>query len=98
MPFGINKNVFGKFPELGYSDEIGGEATTNGHTYSDAVSLCFADDTKLRIKVQIIDKYFGNFLASFAFVGDVVACKFTATAENFLQSYNGSFIAKRKSE
>lgn len=96
LPFGINKNVFGKFPEFGYSDEIGGEVTTNGHTYSDAVSLRFTEGSKLQMKIQIIDKYLGNFLASFAFVGDEVACKFTGTAENFLQSYNGSFVAKRK--
>lgn len=98
LPFGINKNVFGKFPELGYSDEVGGEITTNGHTYSDAVSLRFTEERKLQIKVQIIDKYFGNLLATFAFAGDELTCKFTANAENFLQSYNGSFDAKRKQE
>ena len=95
IPFGINKNVFGKFPELGYSDEVGREVTTNGHMYSDAVSLRFTQDNKLQIKVQIIDKYFGNFLATFAFVGDEVACKFTATAENFLGKYRGEFVARR---
>lgn len=46
------------------------------------------------MKVQIIDKYFGNFLATFAFVGDEAACKFTATAENFLGKYRGEFIAR----
>ena len=95
IPFGINRNVFGKFPELGYSDEVGREVTTNGHMYSDAVSLRFTQDNKLQMKVQIIDKYFGNFLATFAFVGDEAACKFTATAENFLGKYRGEFIARR---
>jgi hypothetical protein len=94
LPFGINKNVFGKFPELGYSDEVGREVTTNGHMYCDAVSLRFLGESKLQMKVQIIDKYFGNFLATFAFVGDEVACRFCATAENFLKEYNGTFTAK----
>ena len=96
LPFGINKNVFGKVPELGYSDEIGREVTTNGHTYSDAVSLRFTENGKLQMKVQIIDKYFGNFLATFAFVGDEVSAKFTATAENFLGKYNGKLNARKK--
>ncbi len=96
LPFGINKNVFGKFPELGYSDEVGREVTTNGHMYSDAVSLRFTEVSKLQMKVQIIDKYFGNFLATFAFAGDEAACRFYATAENFLREYNGAFTAKKK--
>lgn len=96
IPFGINKNVFGLFPELGYSDEVGREITTNGHMYHDAVSLRFTEEKKLQMKVQIIDKYFGNFLATFAFVGDEVSCKFTATAENFLREYNGSLEAHKE--
>ncbi len=96
IPFGINKNVFGLFPELGYSDEVGREITTNGHMYHDAVSLRFTEERKLQMKVQIIDKYFGNFLATFAFVGDEVSCKFAATAENFLREYNGSFEAHKE--
>ena len=94
LPVGIDKNVFGKFPELGYSDEVGHERTTNGHTYADAVSLCFTEENKLALFVQIIDKYFGNLLATFAFVEDEVSCKFRASAEDFLKEYNGSFTAK----
>lgn len=96
IPFGINKNVFGLFPELGYSDEVGREITTNGHMYHDAVSLRFTEEKKVQMKVQIIDKYFGNFLATFAFVGDEVSCKFTSTAENFLREYNGRFEAHKE--
>ncbi|MBQ9083728.1 MAG: hypothetical protein IJY28_09565, partial [Clostridia bacterium] len=93
LPFGINKNVFGKFPQLGYSDEVGRERTTDGFMYDDAVSLRFTQNNKLQLRVQIIDRYFGNFLATFAFSGDEAACKFSATAENFLQEYNGEFTA-----
>ena len=96
IQFGINKNAFGSFPELGYSDEVGREVTTDGFTYNDAVSMRFTGDSKLQIYVQIIDKYFGNFLATFAFVGDEVDCKFTATAENFLDKYRGRFLARKK--
>ncbi len=95
IPFGINKNVFGKFPQLGYSNEIGGE-TTNGFMYDDAVSLRFTQDNKLQLRVQIIDQYFGNFLATFAFKNEEVACKFTAAAEHFLTEYNGQFTAHKK--
>ena len=95
LPFGINKNVFGKFPQLGYSDEVGNVPTTNGHMYDDAVSLRFTQDNKLQLKVQIIDKYFGNFLATFAFCGDEAAARFFSFAEFFLEEYKGEFIAKQ---
>jgi hypothetical protein len=93
MPFGINHNVFGKFPQLGYSNEVGRMTTTDGFMYDDAVSLRFTQDNKLQLRVQIIDKYFGNFLATFAFNGDEATCKCAAVAENFLQEYNGEFTA-----
>lgn len=93
LRFGINKNMFGKFPQLGYSNETGRIRTEDGFMYDDAVSLRFTQDNKLQLRVQIIDKYFGNFLATFAFCGNAAVCKFSATAENFLQEYNGEFTA-----
>lgn len=95
IPFGIDKNVFGKFPELGYSNEVGRVKTTDGFMYKDAVSLRFTQENKLQMRVQIIDKYFGNFLATFAFKGDDVACKFVSIGEFFLLEYNGEFIAHK---
>ncbi len=95
LPFGINQNVFGKFPQLGYSNEVGRMTTSDGFMYDDAVSLRFTQNNKLQLRVQIIDQYFGNFLATFAFSGADVACKFSATAENFLNEYNGEFTAHR---
>jgi len=56
IKFGIGKNVFGKFPELGYSNEIGGVRTTNGFMYNCAASLIFSEEKKIKLKVQIIDK------------------------------------------
>ena len=96
IKFGINKNVFGKFPELGYSDELGGVKTTDGFMYDDAVSACWTHDGKLILKVQIIDKYFGNMSAVFGFKGDYVSCSFTKCAEAFLDEYQGRFNAVMK--
>lgn len=96
IKFGINKNVFGKFPQLGYSDGVGGAVTTDGFMYDDAVSAAWTCDGKLILKVQIIDKYFGNMSVVFAFKGDTVVCNFTKCAEAFLDEYAGRFIAKMK--
>lgn len=96
IPFGIDKNVFGKFPQLGYSNEVGRVKTTDGFMYRDAVSLRFTQANKLQMRVQIIDKYFGNLLATFAFKGDDVACRFTPIGEDFLMEYSGDIIAHKE--
>jgi hypothetical protein len=48
------------------------------------------------MKVQIIDKYFGNMSAVFGFKGEYVSCSFTKCAEAFLDEYQGRFNAKMK--
>lgn len=96
IPFGINKNVFGKFPQLGYSNDYGVLNTTDGFMYDDAASLRFSDDNKLTLIVQIIDRYFGNLSGLFAFNGDVATVYFSKTAEDFLNEYQGMFVAKVK--
>lgn len=94
IPFGINKNVFGKFPELGYSNERGTVPTTDGFMYDDAASLCFNDDNKIKLLVQIIDKYFGNLGVMFGFNGDDCVAFFCRNAEFFLMEYQGDIYAK----
>jgi hypothetical protein len=47
IPFGVNHNVFGKFPQLGYSNGFGGLRTTDGFMYDDAVSFAWLEDKKL---------------------------------------------------
>lgn len=94
IPFGINKNVFGKFPQLGYSNERGGVRTTDGFMYDDAASLCFKDDNKIILLVQIIDKYFGNMHARFGFNGKDCSAEFSKNAEDFLNEYQGFLTAK----
>ena len=89
LPFGINRNEFGKFPQLGYSDGVGGVYTNNGFMYEDAVSATWLDDYKLMIYVQIIDRYLGNCNMTFAFNGDKVTVVMRKTAEDFLHEYHG---------
>ena len=96
IPFGVNHNVFDKFPELGYSDEYGVTKTTNGFMYNDAASFAWLEDKKLILFVQIIDRYFGNMSAVFAFKGDDAAAYFSKTAEFFLMEYEGRLLAHRK--
>ncbi len=96
IPFGINKNVFGKFPQLGYANEYGDVPTTDGFMYDDAVSFTWLDDNKCILFVQIIDKYFANMSAIFAFKGDNVVVYFSKTAEAFLEEYNGIMVAHKE--
>ena len=78
--FGVNKNVFGKFPQFGYSDEYGGTRTTDGFMYDCASSLAFKDDNQLLLYVQIIDKYFGNLSITIGFNGDYANVKMVKNA------------------
>ena len=96
IPFGVNHNVFGKFPQYGYPDEYGATPTTNGFLYDDAVSLAWLEEKKIMMYVQIIDKYFGNMSVTFAFKGDAVYARFQKVAEYFLTEYQGALTAKRQ--
>ena len=88
LPFGFGHNEFAKFPQEGYSDLIAtiGEP---GHMYDCAASADWPEEHKLRIKVQIIDKYFGNMSMEFGFKGDKVGIYMQKTAEAFLDEYQG---------
>lgn len=93
--FGVNHNVFGKFPQLGYSNEYGAVPTTDGFTYNDAVSFAWLGEKSLMLFVQIIDKYFGNMSMSFAFKDNEAYAVFQKTAEYFLTEYQGETVAKK---
>ncbi len=95
IPFGINRNVFGKFPELGYASEYGEVKTTDGFMYDDAVSLAFLDSERLILDVKIIDKYLGTMSAVFGFNGEFAAASFSKAAEHFLEEYTGILTAKK---
>lgn len=97
IPFGLGYNVFGAFPEPGYSDDVG-TLPKAGHFYRDAVSGGWCDETRFVLRVQIIDKYFGNMTAYFAFKGDTVTLRMTKTAEAFLNEYVGDLVARAEKE
>ena len=90
LPFGICKNVFCKFPELGYSNENGGLRTTDGFMYDAAVSASWRHDGKLVLNCQIIDRYLGNFSAVFSFRDEYVTLYMSKVAEDFLDTYRGT--------
>ena len=94
--FGIDKNVFSNFPEYGYAKDYGTQVTTDGFTYKCATSIKFADSNKIIMCVQIIDDYFGNMSALFAFKGDEVVLNMSKTAEDFLQTYQGTALGRKE--
>lgn len=88
LPFGLGHNEFGKFPQEGYSD-LTAAVPAPGNLYDCAASADWPEPQKLRIKVQIIDKYFGNMSIEFGFKDDRVGIYMMKTAEAFLDEYEG---------
>lgn len=89
LPFYINKNYFTKFPELGYSQDVGGVRTHDGSKYDCAVSAAWLNPNKLMLFVQIIDRYLGNFPMTLAFNDEYISVMAYKNAEDFLWNYNG---------
>ena len=96
LPFTFGENTFCKFPQYGYSDGVGGKRTTDGFLYDCAVSAGWLCDNTLSLRVQIIDRYFGNLFMIFAFQGDEVGISMVKTAEDFLSEYSGRATAWRR--
>ena len=92
--FKMGENAFGKFPQLGYSNEVGGQRTTDGFMYDCAASAAWDDAAKLKLYVQVIDRYFGTLYMLFAFKGDEVAVNMVKSAEDFFGEYAGSMVAR----
>lgn len=86
--FGMCSNRFGKFPQEGYSDNVG-SVKTKGHFYDCAASAAWVEEQKLYIKVQIIDKYFGNLAITIGFRDSVCGMYMQKYAEDFLNEYEG---------
>lgn len=93
LPFGMGKNIFGKFPQAGYSQLHGGLPGPDGFYYDCAASAVWCEEQKLNLKVQIIDTYLGNFLATFSFREDEAMVSCFKTAEGFLAEYSGMLLA-----
>ena len=97
IPFGFGHNIFSQFPEEGYSDMIGNTAAP-GNTYHAAFSADWPEERKLRIRVQIIDKYFANLAIVFGFRDEKnVSVRMTKQAEAFLDEYSGIMTAEAES-
>ena len=89
LKFGFNKNIFGLFPQTGYSKEVGSVYET-GHCYKGAYSGKWLSNNTLYLNVQIIDDYFGRLHMYFQF-GDenTVTVQMKKVAEDFLKEYSG---------
>ena len=96
LPFYINKNYFGKFPELGYSQDVGGVRTHDGSKYDCAVSGAWLNPNRLMLFVQIIDRYLGNFPMTLGFNDEYISVIAYKNAEDFLWNYNGHAYGKRE--
>ena len=94
LPFSFNENLICKFPELGYSQEVGGIRSTDGSKYKCASSAAWLCENKLMIYAQIIDRYLGNVSMCFAFNDKDITVTFYKTAEDFLWNYNGQAYGK----
>lgn len=96
ITFGFGHNVFHKFPQEGYSDMVGG-VVCPGNYYDAAFSADWPAPYTLRLRVQIIDKYFGNLAILFSFRDEnTVSVRMEKTAEHFLEEYKGTIRAKAK--
>ena len=97
IPFGMGKNDFGLFPQLGYSDGRGGVHEIDGFMYRCAASAAWREERKLFIRVQIIDRYFGSLHISVGFRDEnSCAIYMTKAAEDFLDEYSGWAIGERR--
>ncbi len=89
LRLGRCENHFTKFPQYGYSGPTGGVRTTDGSLYDCAASAAWTEEGTLHLRVQIIDRYFGNIGARFRFKGNACAVAMTSHAEDFLGEYIG---------
>ena len=95
IEFGLGYNIFSKFPELGYSNDHGGLRTNDGFMYDCANSAGWRENNKLLLRVQVIDRYFGNFNANVTFKNEYAVMKIESHAEDFFKEYDGVIVAKR---
>lgn len=94
LVFGFGHNEFSKFPETGYSD-LTATVFEEDNMYDCASSADWTQEKKLRIKVQIIDKYFGNLSMVFSFKDNRISVEMAKNAEAFLNEYKGIASGKR---
>ena len=90
LEFGMQRNLYGKFPQRGYSDEYGNVHELTDFRYDCAASAGWIEPQKLQLQVQIIDRYFGGLTITFGFVDEtLVGVRMVKAAEDFLDEYEG---------
>lgn len=88
ISFGRCENVIETFPEEGYSN-LTGTVKTKDFYYKCACSAAWVEPQKIYIKVQIIDKYFGNLSITIGFKDNCCGIYMEKNAEDFLKEYQG---------
>lgn len=97
LPFGMKKNVFAPFPQAGYSNDRGNVHEINDFRYRCAASAAWCKPRKLKIKVQIVDRYFGDLVINLGFRDEnTLGVAMYKVAEDFLSEYIGWAIGNAK--
>lgn len=91
LPFGINRNLFGEFPEDGYDNLKIGESP-KGYHHPAATSAAWQDGSTLAICSRIIGNHLGGLNIRIAFAGDKASLEMTKTTNCFLNEYEGYAI------
>ena len=87
LTFGLCKNVFGDFPQEGYSDRVG--SVRGDRLYHCAASGAWLSEQTFCLKVQILDIHLGNLVIFLGFEGEGIGVQMTKSAEDFLNEYQG---------
>lgn len=90
LPFGMKENWIGPFPQAGYSDGQGNAHELTDFRYRCAASGGWVEETKLQIRVQVIDRYFGILVITLGFRPDgKLGVRMSKCAEDFFSEYEG---------
>ena len=93
LRLGRCENIFGLFPEEGYSREIGSVSCPENY-YRSASSAAWQDENTLLIDVQVIDEYFGRLWITLHFDGNKIFVEMKKVAEDFFTTYQGNAIGE----
>lgn len=94
IPFGLGHYVLGDFPETHYSGlRI---RQPYGKPYREESVATWVEDKKLILRTYVIDKYFGNLVATFGFKGDEVGIFINKYAEDFMNEYPGMAAGRKE--
>ncbi len=95
MPFGLGHNRFDLFPEYGYSNDQGNKHEMTDFRYKAAFSAAWVEEQKLRLRVQVIDRYFGLLVITIGFRDpEWVSIRMEKSAEDFFDTYQGWLIGR----